>query len=288
MSAAVDLVWRERAVLGEGPLWDHRDSSLTWLDIKGRRLHRLEAAGGCRSWTTPGLLACIGLDADGLVGACDRSLVGLHLSEAEALTATRLTAAPSAPPQVRFNDGKMAPDGAFWVGTMDNNEAEDLGEWLRFTADGLVSVIDRGYKVTNGPTFDAQRQRGFVTDSARQTIFGLDGWGASACASKRALRTFGSEHGYPDGMTLDSDGRLWIAFWDGGCVRVIDPVRGDILEEIALPVSRPTSCVFGGADLSTLFVTSASIGVGEDEALAGSLFAITGLSARGRESALFG
>lgn len=288
MSAIVDLVWRQRAVLGEGPLWDHRDSSLTWLDIKGRRLHRLEAAGGRRSWTTPGLLACIGLHADGLIGACDRSLSTLHLSDGEPLTATRLTAAPPAPPQVRFNDGKIAPDGAFWVGTMDNDEAEDLGDWLRFTADGQVAVVDRGYRVTNGPTFDAPRQRAFVTDSARQTIFRLEGWSANACASKRPLRTFGREHGYPDGMTIDSEGRLWVAFWDGGCVRAIDPVSGDILEEVALPVSRPTSCVFGAADLSTLFVTSASVGVDGDEVLAGSLFAITGLSAHGCEAAVFG
>lgn len=290
MTVTVDCIDRGPAVLGEGPLWSPTDQSLYWVDIKSHRLHRRAADGTRRTWTAPALLSCVALARDGgLVGALDRSLCRLDLvGPGDDLRGEEIGRLPYQPPHIRFNDGKVAPDGALWVGTMDDEEQRADGAWWRFAADGGVTLMDTGYGVTNGPAFDAASGRGFVTDSARRTIYALDGWGADACAGKRPLRVFTEAEGYPDGMTLDADGRLWVAFWDGGCVRALDPVSGETITRVDLPASRPTSCAFGGAGLDVLYITSASVGLAPGERPEGGLFAVTGGSARGAPEPLFG
>lgn len=289
MSIVIESLWEPGAVLGESPIWDPRDQSLTWIDIKGHRLHRLDRDGGRRTCPLPGLLSCIALaEEGGIVGAYDRSVVRIDLPQSGSPTFTAVAEAPPAPATSRFNDGKVAPDGAFWVGTMDNEEKSDFGTWLRCAADGSVKLLDAGYRVTNGPTFDARRRRGYLTDSGRQIIYALDGWGENACSDKRILRTFEPDDGYPDGMTIDSEGVLWVAFWDGGCVRALHPTTGETLRQIDLPVRRPTSCVFGGSNFDHLYVTSASIGLEGSDPQAGALFVVRGLGVAGTAPDLFG
>lgn len=144
---------------------------------------------------------------------------------------------------------------------MDDAEKDATGAWWRLDASGAAERVDEGYRVTNGPAFDAARGRVYLTDSARRRVYVGTSDGARL-GPKTVWREFDEIHGYPDGMTVDSDGGVWIAFWDGGCVRRLSP-EGDIVQEIALPVPRPTSVCFGGEDLDKLFVTSARVGLAE-------------------------
>jgi sugar lactone lactonase YvrE len=126
--------------------------------------------------------------------------------------------------------------------------------------------IDDGYKVTNGPAFSPLGDLMYHNDSARQVtyVFDLDRDGTPS--NRRVFLQFGEGDGYPDGMTVDSEGHLWIAFWDGWCVRRFSP-GGECVATIGVPVARPTSCAFGGPELDRLYISSASIDL-DPEALA--------------------
>jgi len=193
------------ALLGEGPLWSSLEQALFWVDIKGRRLHRLDGDGGGASWTAPDLLTCIFLDQRGrLIGAMGRAISELILEDGGILRAgEEIARLPPLSEHTRFNDGKVAPDGALWVGTMDNEEIRSDGAWWRVDRGGQATCLDSGYGVTNGPAFDERLGRTYLTDSAQRTIFIVDGWSPEACRNKRVLRTFHAGDGYPDGMTID-------------------------------------------------------------------------------------
>ncbi len=140
---------------------------------------------------------------------------------------------------------------------MDRRESSDSGSLYRLDPTLAWSRIDTGYRVTNGPAFSRDGRTLYHTDSARQAVYAFDLAADGSATGRRAHLQFGPGDGYPDGMTVDAEDCLWIAFWDGWCVRRFTPT-GETLAEIAVPVQRPTSCTFGGAGLDRLFVTSAS------------------------------
>jgi sugar lactone lactonase YvrE len=124
-------------------------------------------------------------------------------------------------------------------------------------ADLAWERVDSGYHVTNGPAFSRDGQVMYHTDSALQTVYAFNLAADGSLGERRVHLTFGEGDGYPDGMTVDAEDCLWIAFWDGWCLRRFAP-SGDLLATIAVPVQRPTSVAFGGAGLDELFVTSAA------------------------------
>ncbi len=260
------------AVLGEGPLCDPRDGALYSLDIKGGKLFRTDlVTEESHAIPAPGMVSALGLaQSGGLICAMGAGFAHLTIANNKA-SFTSIADPEKHLPGNRFNDGKVDPAGGFWAGTMDNSEAATTGAWWRLALDGAVTKIDDGYRVTNGPAFDAARARVFLTDSARQTVFVAQTDGA-AISEKRVFLQFGDGDGYPDGMEVDADGCLWIAFWDGWSVRRYSP-DGDLLAEARLPVPRPTSIALAAGKL---FVTSASIGLDEkaidDAPLSGGLF----------------
>lgn len=273
-----ECIWPARAVLGEGPVWDRRCGSLYWVDIKGRLVHRCDERGGGRvSWNVPEMIGC--LVPEGPVGhfwaGAERGFCSLVLGEGRSDAVLERLADPEFDiPGNRFNDGKRAPDGSFWAGTMDAAEKEASGSWWRFSADGACRKLDQGYHVTNGPAFDSARGRVYLTDSALREIYVADLTdGGSGFEAKRLFHCFDTDMGYPDGMTVDEDGGLWIAFWDGACLRRLDPDAGTV-QEIAMPVRRPTSIAMNG---DVIFVTSAATGLTEG-GLDGGLFRIERLT----------
>lgn len=268
-------VWPLRATLGEGPVWV--DDALWFVDIKAPAAHRYAPATGARdTWPMPETIGCLAPTAGGGFVAALRARVARLAFGAPGTTPVIDTLAePLADaPDYRFNDGKAAPDGSFWFGSMHDPETESGGVWRRMSAGGRITRLADGFAVTNGPAFDVDAGRVYLTDSARRTIFVAD-WSPGADAvAPRAWRTFEPEHGYPDGMTVDAEGALWVAFWDGGRLRRLDP-DGAIMEEVRVPAARPTSVAFGR---DRLFVTSAAIGCApesEDDGEDGALFAIT-------------
>jgi sugar lactone lactonase YvrE len=264
------------ALLGEGPVWVSRESALYWVDIMGRRIFRLNQDDEVREWTTPFRVGSLAPRATGgFVAGTDQGIAEVDLDAGR----FDIVARPEQDlPDNRFNDGKVDRAGRFWAGTMDDRQKDATGALYRIGPDFGSAAVDRGYKVTNGPAFSPSGQLMYHNDSARQVTYLFDLDGAGAATNRRTFLQFGEGDGFPDGMTVDCEGCLWIAFWDGGCVRRFSP-DGEWLQTVEMPVSRPTSCAFGGRDLDRLYVTSARIGLDETalamQPKAGGLFMLT-------------
>ena len=197
--------------------------------------------------------------------------------------------APRERPGNRFNDGKVDARGRFWAGTMDDAEDGAYGTLYRLDGNGILRRIRTGMRVPNGPCFLADGTV-LVTDSPHRRITALLLNEQGEPTAEREFAHFTQEQGFPDGMTVDADDHVWVAFWDGWCVRRLSP-SGQIVAEIALPVQRPTCPAFGGADLQQLYITSARTGIAPEDLatqpLAGSLLRIDP-GVRGREPGRFG
>jgi sugar lactone lactonase YvrE len=206
------------------------------------------------------------------VGCGDLGLVWIGLGDA-GVDLVPIANPEQGLPHNRYNDGKMGPDGRYWAGTMHEAEMNATGNLYAFRPDGGWSVLDGGYVVANGPAFNGEGTVVYHADSAARTIYAFDLCANGALAGKRTFVRFEEEDGFPDGMSVDGDGNLWVAMWDGGRLEMIEPTgaRRGIVE---LPIQRPTSCVFAEPDSQQLFVTSARRGVQGDEPAPGGLFSV--------------
>jgi sugar lactone lactonase YvrE len=218
--------------------------------------------GALKTWETPYRVCSLApRESEGFIGGTEDGFSRIDLE------ADRFVPLVNPEPDRitnRFNDGKLDRAGRFWAGTMDNDEAAASGALYRLDPDGSWARIDDGYKVTNGPAFSPDGRLMYHNDSARQVTYVLDLDEAGNASNRRVHLEFGEGDGYPDGMTVDSEGCLWIAFWDGWSVRRFSP-EGELIDRIEVPVARPTSCTFGGPALDQLFISSASIGLSDEE-----------------------
>jgi sugar lactone lactonase YvrE len=263
-----------KAILGEGPVWVARERALYWVDIKRRKIFRLDLDGELHSWDTPMRVGSLVPRAQGgFVAATDEGFFFVDLADARF---EPIVHPESDRPGNRFNDGKVDRAGRFWAGTMDDNEREAAGTLYRLDPDLSWEVVDEGYRVTNGPAFSTDGRLMYHNDSARQVTYVFDVDENGTASKRREFARFGKGDGYPDGMTVDAEGCLWIAFWDGWCLRRLSP-NGERIAELLMPVQRPTSCAFGGEGLETLFITSARHDLPgtelDKQPLAGGLFA---------------
>ena len=274
--SSVQCIADLHAVLGEGPVWVTREAALYWVDIKGRKVFRLDDHGTIDEWPTPFRVGSITpRKGGGFIGGTDAGIALIDLLGGQ----FEIVANPEVSlPSNRFNDGKVDRRGRFWAGTMDDQEQAASGTLYCFGPDLQSVAVDENYRVTNGPAFSPDGKTMYHNDSARQVTYAFDIGGDGTATNRRVFLQFGPGDGYPDGMTVDSEGCLWIAFWDGWCARRYSP-EGEWLQTLKLPVQRPTSCAFGGRDLDRLYVTSASIGLDEDalkmQPNAGGLFMVT-------------
>lgn len=263
-----------KAVLGEGPVWVAHEPALYWVDIHGRKVFRLDPNGQVRAWDTPVRVGSLApREGGGFIAGTDQgfALVDLllgrfdHIGNPDAQQGSN-----------RFNDGKVDRSGRFWAGTMDDREKEATGSLYRLDGKLRWTRVDEGYHVTNGPAFSPDGRSMYHNDSGRQVTYVFDVDDEGVASNRRELARYAGDDGYPDGMTVDAEGCLWIAFWDGWCVRRLSP-DGERLAELPVPVQKPTSCAFGGEALGTLFITSARRGLEGTELqrqpLAGGLFA---------------
>ena len=259
----IECVAPPGALLGEGALWDPDRGIVWWVDIRAPAIHVHEVATGRNHTQALDFrITAIGLGPDGrLVAAGDPGILWLDVGENYHVSPAALIARPQEPPGNRFNDGKVDPSGRFWVGTMDDAEQSATGSLYRLDAQGL-QCVRTGIAVPNGPCFLADGTM-LTTDSARRVIhaIGLDARGEPR--DERVFASFDEAQGYPDGMTTDAEDHVWVAFWDGGCLRRLDP-GGAIVREVRLPVQRPTCPVFAGPQLDRLYVTSATTGLAAD------------------------
>ena len=260
------------ALLGEGPLWLARENAIYFVDIKGQRLHRVALDDESRtSWETPEPICWLipRASGEGFIAGFKSGFAELSLAP---FTVTPIGAPEPERPTNRLNDAKADAHGRIWAGSMDDEEKRKSGALYRLDPDRTWRRMDDGYGVANGPTFSPRGDVLYHTDSAARLIYQFDLAPDGALSNKRVFVKFEDDWGYPDGMTTDAEGGVWIAHWDGARVSRFAP-DGKLDRAIRLPMSRPTSCVFAGNDLRRMFVTSARLGR-EGEPLAGALFEI--------------
>jgi sugar lactone lactonase YvrE len=258
MPHVLELAIDAHARLGEGPLWLADRQRLVWVDIEGHALHVSDPATGADD------AIHLGEHVGCAVSAGDDLLIlGLRSGLAVFDLVTGRRAHIEDPehhlPDNRFNDGKVDPAGRLWAGTMAIDEAHGAGALYCLDPDLAVHRKVPGVSVSNGLAWSADGTTMYYVDSPTRRIVSYDyDVATGAIENPRPVFHVPEGAGFPDGMAIDVDGCLWVALWDGRRVLRVDPVSGDIADHIDMPVSRPTSCAFGGSAFDELFITSAS------------------------------
>jgi L-arabinonolactonase len=252
----VRLVVDCRNKLGEVPVWDVAEQALYWVDVEGRKLQRLDhTTGKVTDWNFPERIGSFALRRNGgLVCALESGFAFFDPSAG----AIEWIARPEAMiRRNRFNDGKCDRAGRFWAGTMDDQLREHTGSLYRLDPDLSVHRMDGAVGIANSLAWSPDDRVFYFADTLDGTIYAYDfDLASGAIANRRVFATTRDQRGNPDGSTIDAEGYLWNAQWDGWRLVRYAP-DGRIDRTVRLPVQKPTSCMFGGSDLSTLYVTSA-------------------------------
>jgi len=282
----VELALDARAELGEGPSWDPETGRLIWVDITAEVVHWFDPASGHDQRFE------VGQPVGAAVPASDGRLA-LAVSDGFAFLdpptggIERIADVEVDLADTMMNDGKCDPAGRLWAGTKDAVGSRPLGSLYRLGADRRPERILTGLTVSNGLGWSPDRTTMYFIDSPTQRIdvfdFELE---SGEISNRRTLVEIPKAWGLPDGMTVDEDGFLWVAFWGGSAVRRFAPT-GAVVSTVEFPVSQVTSCTFGGGDLSELYVTTARDSLSEtqlaEQPLAGGLFRLRP-GVRGRPS----
>jgi D-xylonolactonase len=268
-------VWALEAELGEGPIWMEDGAAVWFVDIKRQRIHRYSAGTGeTRSWDAPAQPGFLAPRAGG--GFLCGLQTGLHAFDPDTGAFTLVSQVEPDRPGNRLNDGCVDGEGALWFGSMDDGEQAPTGCLYRYTPQTGVQLRDPGYVITNGPAMSPDGRTLYHVDTLRRTIYAFDHAGGEL-ARKRLFAQVELPGAYADGVVVDSEGCVWLALWGGWGLRRYAP-DGELMQTVAMPCANVTKACLGGADLKTLFVTTARKGLSAAELdrqpLAGGLFQV--------------
>ncbi|WP_055534895.1 SMP-30/gluconolactonase/LRE family protein [Streptomyces graminilatus] len=274
---ALEVAVQAQATLGEGPTWDAARSRLIWIDILGSRVNTYDPSTGRRTV----------MATEQHVGAAKPRTGGglvLNLRDGVALydgdgngnaggTGFRwLHHAPV--PGRRANDAAVAADGSLWAGTMRYDETPGGGTLSRLTGDGEVTTVLDDVAVSNGTGWSPDGRLMYYIDSPtrRIDVFDVSSDGRSV-TNRRQFALIEEGAGFPDGLTVDADGCVWVALWGGAAVRRYTPA-GALDRTITLPTPLATACAFGGPNLTDLYITTARVGLTDPHPMSGSLLVV--------------
>lgn len=278
-----EIVYNENSVLGEGPVWDEKTQRLFWIDGLGQKVHIFDPVSAANiSFDTPQMVGSLVLTENDhvVVLALQDGIYTLDTNTGAIKCCLTLEADL---PGNRFNDGKCDCMGRFWFGSMntDANSGDAgcaaTGSVYRLAAGGKVTKVFSGVTISNGMAWDMNKRRFYYIDSPTKTVsaFDFDSENGALANRRVVVDLTKKENELPDGMTIDSEGMLWVAIWGGYRVCRFDPENGKCLAKIRFPVKNITSCEFGGARLDELYVTSSSLDTSETEKeYAGALFRV--------------
>lgn len=263
--------------LGEGPAWDDRRSELLWVDVHQKHLHFLDIRGQKETHKFDQMIsfALPCLDETYIVGMQD----GIFRYNRKKQT---LRAIQNPEPELlsnRFNDGKCDPYGNIWAGTMDIQQKLNKGALYKLDQQLHLSKQFSPVSISNGLAWNKELNRMYYIDSPIRTVYCWE-YEEKTKFLDQPIHTFQTpeDMGFPDGMTIDQEGMLWIAHWDGGCVARWHPELGQLIAKVDIPAPRVTSCTFGAKEMTTLYVTTARTGLSKEQLkqhpFSGSIFTI--------------
>ena len=266
----IDVVHDQPMQVGECPLWHDVESALYWVDINGLTVNRVHPASGkFSSWKMGSEPSAIAVDGDNnLVVATRKGFVRLNTTSGDIVD---ICPAPYDTAITRFNDGRVDPAGRFWVGTMYEARDKPAAEMYVLERDRLRLGWSGGMTNSNGLAWSPDGGTMYHADTTSHRIDRYDFDAATGqVANGRTIASFSLDKsaadygGRPDGAAVDSEGNYWVAMFEGGRLLKLSP-DGELLREIPLPLRCPTAVAFGGSDLRTLYITSASHGRSEAE-----------------------
>jgi len=257
MPVTAEPVGDVTAALGEGPYWRPEDEALLWVDVARGLLHMTRVQlGETITIELDPVSAAFPAVGGGIVTAGGHRLTLRATRPGEGWAGRTIAEAP-ARDGVRFNDAAVDPAGRVWVGSMDIKEKEPLGTLYRLDTGGTLTPVVKGATVSNGIGWSPDGTRMYYNDSPLRRIdmFDYDQATGEAFGGRMFADLSGAD-GFPDGLTVDADGYVWVAMFAGGALRRFTPA-GHQDAVLPLPVSQPTSCAFGGPGMADLFVTTA-------------------------------
>ncbi|MEE1939731.1 SMP-30/gluconolactonase/LRE family protein [Streptomyces sp. TRM 70361] len=267
--AGPEIAVRHDALLGEGPTWDAARGRLIWVDVLSCRVHAWDPADGRRTvLATEQHVGAAKPRAGGGLVVNLRDGVGLY-DAAGAFSWLHRDPVPGR----RGNDAAVAPDGALWAGTMAYDEAPGGGTFSRIAPDGTVAEVLPDVTISNGTGWSPDGRLMYYVDTPTRRIDVFDVRGTEV-SDRRPLAEIEEGAGFPDGLTVDADGCVWVALWGGGAVRRYTP-DGRLDRTVAVPAANTTACAFGGPGLRDLYITTARVGTDPAaQPLAGSLLVL--------------
>ncbi|WP_338532903.1 SMP-30/gluconolactonase/LRE family protein [Paenibacillus peoriae] len=269
-----NIVIDAKAKLGEGPSWDQRFQRLFWVDIEGFQLHIYDPST-CTDHTIE-----VGEHIGAVVPYLKNKVIvalisGLYCLDIETGAKVLIHDPEEGKLGNRFNDGKCDPTGRFLAGTMSLNGEHAQGALYSLSTKGNVSLLVDKASISNGLAWSADHRTMYYIDTPTLEVVSFDyDVAQGTIRNKQLVARLDESEGYPDGMTIDAEGMLWVARWGGKRVSRIHPAHGEVIAEVSLPVNCVTSCAFGGEHLDELYITTAQDNDSADQPLAGGLFMV--------------
>lgn len=249
------LLCDSQCELGEGPLWVAQEQAIYWVDIVGKTLHKINIDGsGHQIWHFDSEISSINYRSKGQFIVTFRN--GFALLDLPNMNITPIESPETLIIDNRFNDAKVDYKGNLWAGTMDEGATFKSGALYRLSKDYKWNLMDEGYCITNGPAFSPCNKYLYHTDTLQRLIYRFRFNEDGSLIDKIPFITIPEEDGYPDGMTVDTEGNLWVCHFAGAKVVQFDST-GKRLNDFNMPVSNITSCTFVGDKLDRMVFTTA-------------------------------
>lgn len=269
-----ELLLETTALLGEGPIWNHETQQLYWVDIEKRQLHLYTPSTGEDNFFDTGerVGTVVPIETGGALVALQDGIYRMGLQDGDKELITN-----PLPDSIRFNDGKCDPLGRFWVGSMHLKGKQGAASLYMMDNEQQVEKKLDDITISNGIIWSLDSKTMYYIDTPTRQVKAYDfDPGSGEISNPRVVINVPEENGAPDGMTIDTEGMLWIGHWGGSMVGRYNPESGELIQRIDVPALNVTACAFGGENLEKLYITTASVGMSEEQLeeypLAGSLF----------------
>jgi sugar lactone lactonase YvrE len=286
----LQTVLEHKCALGEGPVWNEETQTIFWLDITQNLIHSYNINQQKHSSFNVGeMVGSIAFrEKGGLIAGLQNGIAFIDIENKKIEHIIN----PQNDPAIRFNDGKCDAAGRFWVGTMALSEEDNKGNLFVVETDLSVKKKIENVSISNGIAWNRDKTIMYYINTPTNYVFAFDyNIENGEINNQRVALDLTHENGFADGMTIDEEGMLWIAFYSGWRVARYNPENEELLKQIELPVENVSCCTFGGQELNDLYITTANKGMSEEalkqQPLAGSLFVVKDCGFKGLPAAKF-